>query len=251
MRWSDGDRVEDYCPEWESLPATFKQNSQLSHSAFATNFLPVVFSVRGKKLLFYSYYIYSHKENFHTAWEWSHITDSTNLLTYLLIWKADCHSARQKISCFLMEHEGSSPCSQKPTTGPHPEPLNPVCPIKPYHVLFSMLRSYQRISPGLRHFKTFRNNKKFLWWGVVGPMPNHQARGPPLVGCPRLLIQYIRSYPPYLEDFPPSATWGCAMPWWQGTHLTWSTNLHRRKIKFITELAVIHQKRLNLLWYKT
>jgi hypothetical protein len=28
---------------------------------------------------------------------------------------------------------------------------------------------------------------------------NPQARGPPLVGCPRLLIQYIRSYSPYLE----------------------------------------------------
>jgi hypothetical protein len=30
-------------------------------------------------------------------------------------------------------------------------------------------------------------------------MTNPQARGPPLVGFPRLLIQYIRSYPPYLE----------------------------------------------------
>jgi hypothetical protein len=27
----------------------------------------------------------------------------------------------------------------------------------------------------------------------------------PIVGCPRLLIQYIRSYPLYLEAFPPSA----------------------------------------------
>ena len=27
--------------------------------------------------------------------------------------------------------------------------------------------------------------------------PNLQARGPPLVGCPRLLIQFICSYPPY------------------------------------------------------
>jgi hypothetical protein len=26
-----------------------------------------------------------------------------------------------------------------------------------------------------------------------------QAGGPPPVGCPLLLIQYIRSYPPYLE----------------------------------------------------
>ncbi|KAJ4427260.1 hypothetical protein ANN_24878 [Periplaneta americana] len=31
------------------------------------------------------------------------------------------------------------------------------------------------------------------------PSPNPQAGGPPLIGCPRLLIQYIRSYPPYLE----------------------------------------------------
>jgi hypothetical protein len=35
---------------------------------------------------------------------------------------------------------------------------------------------------------------------VVSPPPNPQPGGPPTVGCPRLLIQYIRSYPPYLED---------------------------------------------------
>jgi hypothetical protein len=39
----------------------------------------------------------------------------------------------------------------------------------------------------------------FLRWGVVSPTPNHQAEGPPLVGCPRLLIRYIRSCPPKLE----------------------------------------------------
>jgi hypothetical protein len=48
------------------------------------------------------------------------------------------------------------------------------------------------------------------------PSPNPQAGGPHLVGCLRLLIQNIRSYPPYLEAVPPSATWGRAMPWWQG-----------------------------------
>ena len=41
----------------------------------------------------------------------------------------------------------------------------------------------------------------FLWRGVVDTSPNPQARGPPLVGCPRLLIQYIRSYPPYWSPF--------------------------------------------------
>jgi hypothetical protein len=30
-------------------------------------------------------------------------------------------------------------------------------------------------------------------------MPNPQAGEPPFVGCLRLFIQYIRSYPPYLE----------------------------------------------------
>jgi len=30
-------------------------------------------------------------------------------------------------------------------------------------------------------------------------MPNPQAGGPPRVDCPRLFIQCIRSYPPYLE----------------------------------------------------
>jgi hypothetical protein len=30
-------------------------------------------------------------------------------------------------------------------------------------------------------------------------MPNPHAGGPPPVGCMRLLVQYIRSYPSYLE----------------------------------------------------
>jgi hypothetical protein len=50
-----------------------------------------------------------------------------------------------------------------------------------------------------RFLMNFRNRLIFLRWGVVSPTPNPQAGGPPLVGCPRLLIQYIRSYPPYLE----------------------------------------------------
>jgi hypothetical protein len=44
-----------------------------------------------------------------------------------------------------------------------------------------------------------RNKLGVLRWGVVSPPPNPQFGGPPPVGCARLLIQYIRSYPPYLE----------------------------------------------------
>jgi len=32
----------------------------------------------------------------------------------------------------------------------------------------------------------------------------------------QLLIQYICSYPPYVEVISSSAIQGCAMPWWHG-----------------------------------
>ena len=47
----------------------------------------------------------------------------------------------------------------------------------------------------------FLNRIFFLQGGVVSSSPNPQAGGPPLVGCPRLLIQLIRSYPPYRRPF--------------------------------------------------
>jgi hypothetical protein len=45
----------------------------------------------------------------------------------------------------------------------------------------------------------FRNKSIFLRWAVVSPTPNPQTGGPPIVDCLRLLIQYIRNYPLYLE----------------------------------------------------
>jgi len=36
---------------------------------------------------------------------------------------------------------------------------------------------------------------------TISPVSNPQSEGPPFVDCPRLLIQYIRSYSPYLEAF--------------------------------------------------
>jgi hypothetical protein len=41
----------------------------------------------------------------------------------------------------------------------------------------------------------------FLRRGVVSTSPNPQVGGPPFVGCPRLLIQFIHSYPPYWRPF--------------------------------------------------
>jgi hypothetical protein len=46
---------------------------------------------------------------------------------------------------------------------------------------------------------TLLNKSGVLRWGVVRTSPNPQSGGPPPVDCSRLLIKYIRSYPPYPE----------------------------------------------------
>jgi hypothetical protein len=48
-----------------------------------------------------------------------------------------------------------------------------------------------------------RNMLIFLQRGVVGPTHNSLAGGPPLIGYPRQLNL-------------PTASWGRALPWWQG-----------------------------------
>ena len=68
----------------------------------------------------------------------------------------------------------------------------------------------QRNHPACERFLTLI----FYREGLLAPLPTPPppAGGPPLVGCRRLLIQFIRSYPPS-EAVPLSATWGRAMPW--------------------------------------
>ena len=51
------------------------------------------------------------------------------------------------------------------------------------------------------YFVTISQHDTFLRWGVVSSSPNPQAGGPPLVGCLRPLIRYIRTYPPYWRPF--------------------------------------------------
>jgi hypothetical protein len=45
----------------------------------------------------------------------------------------------------------------------------------------------------------FVTSYSFYGGGLLAPPSNPQAGGPHPVGCSRLLIQYICSYPPYLE----------------------------------------------------
>jgi hypothetical protein len=65
---------------------------------------------------------------------------------------------------------------------------------------YTILSSFRTTYFGsLSHHLNIFVTSLFLRWGVVSPTPNPQAGGPLLVGCPRLLIEHIRSYPPYLE----------------------------------------------------
>ena len=73
-----------------------------------------------------------------------------------------------------------------------------------------LLRSYQSSNPGPMQVFTFRKKASFYGEELLAPRPTPKLEGPPLVGCLRLFIQYIRSYPPYrrpslhpqLEDAP-------------------------------------------------
>jgi hypothetical protein len=52
-----------------------------------------------------------------------------------------------------------------------------------------------------KHLSWVILNMHFLRRGVVSTSPNPQAGGPLLVGCPRLLIQFIHICPPYRRPF--------------------------------------------------
>jgi hypothetical protein len=78
------------------------------------------------------------------------------LLHYMvqdIIWKADCHSACQKILCFLMESEGSLPCSNKPATGPSPEPAESSSPHRYLSLYLPKVHLNFILSPRLRFFQ--------------------------------------------------------------------------------------------------
>jgi len=60
---------------------------------------------------------------------------------------------------------------------------------------------YQRISLGQRHIYTLHNKASCYGENLQSPRPIHPAWGSPLVCCPRVLIQYVRSCPRYWRSF--------------------------------------------------
>ena len=69
-----------------------------------------------------------------------------------------------------------------------------------YDISRLRVKLHQSISPGPRLTVWMFRNRIRLYSELLAP-PNPQAGGSHLVGCPRLLIQYIHSYPPYWRPF--------------------------------------------------
>ena len=84
-------------------------------------------------------------------------------------------------------------------------PLECMGPFRVYGALYIVWGPLESMGPfivyGSLHSLWGPLHDTFLQWGVVSISPKHQAERPPLVGCPRLLMQYIRSYPPYWRLF--------------------------------------------------
>jgi hypothetical protein len=64
----------------------------------------------------------------------------------------------------------------------------------------------------------------FFFYGgeLLASRPTPKLEGHPLSAVRDCLFNIFAATLHIWRPSPPSATWGRAMPWWQGTHLTWS-----------------------------
>lgn len=94
-------------------------------------------------------------------------------------------------------------------------------------ILITVFAGYHHTWCILWHFITYH----ILHW-VVSPLSISQALGPPVVGCPRLLTQYIRSALHIWRSTSPFITWEPAMLWWQRSlKVTFKHNLSRLRLE--------------------
>jgi hypothetical protein len=94
----------------------------------------------------------------------------------------------------------------------------------PYILLsaLSSLRSFiQRIRPGPRLLMNYRNMLIFYGEELLAPRPTPYLEDHPLSAIRYRLFGIFAATLHSWRPSPPCATWGRAMPWWQGTtHLT-------------------------------
>jgi hypothetical protein len=127
-----------------------------------------------------------------------------------------------RTSQHFMKPEGSLPCSQESSTGSYSEPdqSNPIS-LRKFQVpnlIYMFLGRLSKESIQVRGFLW----SYFLWWRIVSPTPNPKLEDHHLSAVRDCLFNIFAATLHNWRASPPSATWGCAMPWWQGAHLTCS-----------------------------
>jgi hypothetical protein len=71
------------------------------------------------------------------------------------------------------------------------------------------------------HFVIFCNKLIFYGEELLAPRPTPKLEDHPLSAVRDCLFNIFTATLHIWRPSPPSATWGRAMPWLQGTHLTW------------------------------
>jgi hypothetical protein len=87
-------------------------------------------------------------------------------------------------------------------------------------------RALHWFRPGPRLFEHFRNKLIFYDEELLAPRPTPKLEDHPLSALRDCLFNIFAATLHTWRASPPSATWGRAMPWWQGTHLTWKGQIH-------------------------
>jgi hypothetical protein len=76
------------------------------------------------------------------------------------------------------------------------------------------------LDPGPRLCESFRNKLIFYGEELLAPCPTPKLEDHALSAVRDCLFNIFAGSLHNWRASPPSATWGRAMPWWQGTHLT-------------------------------
>ena len=133
-------------------------------------------------------------------------------------WEANRFTASQEIPRILWNLKVHYRIHNRPPPVPILRQLDPVHTPTSYFlkIHYPLLRSYQSISPGPRlNVWMFRNLIRFYGEELSAPRPTPKPEDHP---CRLSATAYsiYSQLPSILEAVPPSATWGRAMPWWQG-----------------------------------